>query len=106
MKRLAVYVLLATLPSLAALAQVDFSGEWDHPGVFGQEDITDRGGGPEIGDYLGLPLNEAGLAKPKPTLDRGSVCPSISAPRIPLRIRPGVRTRSALTRCTTGFGAS
>ena len=63
MKRFALYALLATLPSVAALAQVDFSGEWDHPGVFGQEDITDRGGGPEIGDYLGLPLNEAGLRK-------------------------------------------
>ena len=63
MKRLTVYILLAALPSFAALAQVDFSGDWDHPGVFGQEDITDRGGGPEIGDYLGLPLNEAGLRK-------------------------------------------
>jgi len=47
----------------AALAQVDFAGEWDHPGLFGQEDFNDRGQGPEVGDYLGLPLNEAGLRK-------------------------------------------
>jgi len=49
--------------SSAALAQVDFAGEWDHPGLFGQEDFNDRGQGPEVGDYLGLPLNEAGLRK-------------------------------------------
>jgi glyoxylase-like metal-dependent hydrolase (beta-lactamase superfamily II) len=42
---------------------VDFAGEWDHPGLFGHEDIIDRGAGPEIGDYFGLPLNEAGLRK-------------------------------------------
>jgi len=47
----------------AAIAQVDLVGDWDHPGLFGQEDIIDRGQGPELGDYLGLPLNEAGLRK-------------------------------------------
>jgi glyoxylase-like metal-dependent hydrolase (beta-lactamase superfamily II) len=55
--------MLMLLPDQAALAQADLSGEWDHPGIFGQEDLIDRGQGPEIGDYLGLPLNEAGLRK-------------------------------------------
>jgi cyclase len=54
---------LACAISLQALAQVDFSGEWDHPGMFGHEDVPDRGAGPEVGDYMGLPLNAAGLRK-------------------------------------------
>lgn len=58
---------LALLPLVcacsAAVAQVDFSGEWDHPGMFGHEDVPDRGAGPEIGDYMGLPLNAAGIRK-------------------------------------------
>jgi glyoxylase-like metal-dependent hydrolase (beta-lactamase superfamily II) len=63
MKRTLAFSLLALAPNLAAVAQVDFAGEWEHPGVFGHEDIIDRGSGPEIGDYLGVPLNEAGLRK-------------------------------------------
>ena len=54
---------LAWALAAPALAQVDFSGEWDHPGMFGHEDVPDRGAGPEIGDYMGLPLNAAGLRK-------------------------------------------
>ena len=47
-------VLLVSLCAFSAvgLAQVDFSGEWDHPGLFGHEDLNDRGQGPEVGDYL------------------------------------------------------
>jgi glyoxylase-like metal-dependent hydrolase (beta-lactamase superfamily II) len=56
-------LLLALLPAASALAQFDFSGAWDHPGLFGQEDFNDRGQGPEIGDFMGLPLNEAGIRK-------------------------------------------
>ena len=63
MKRLNLLPLLALAPVSVALAQVDFNGAWDHPGIFGQEDFNDRGQGPEIGDYLGLPLNEAGMRK-------------------------------------------
>lgn len=55
--------LLAILPTSIAFAQVDFTGAWDHPGIFGQEDFNDRGQGPEIGDFLGLPLNAAGMLK-------------------------------------------
>lgn len=54
---------IALALSTSALAQVDFSGEWDHPGMFGHEDVPDRGAGPEVGDYMGLPLNAAGLRK-------------------------------------------
>src|SRR5712692_4028124 len=60
--RLAVPLLLlgATLASVPAFAQVDFSGEW---GVRFYEDQSDRGPGPEVGDYLGLPINAAARAR-------------------------------------------
>jgi cyclase len=60
-----VYLILALMlsPVSTVIAQVNFTGAWDHPGLFGQEDFNDRGQGPEIGDYLGLPLNEAGMRK-------------------------------------------
>lgn len=62
MKRLTLLSLACAL-SASAFAQVDFSGEWDHPGMFGHEDVPDRGAGPELGDYMGLPLNAAGIRK-------------------------------------------
>src|SRR5499427_2763824 len=43
----------ATMP---AFAQVDFSGEWA-PRFY--EDQPERVAGPELGDYLGLPVNDA-----------------------------------------------
>jgi cyclase len=45
-----------------AFAQHDVAGEWDHSGggIFGfQEEFLDRGGGPDLGDYAGLPINDA-----------------------------------------------
>ena len=42
--------------SLPAYGQIDFSGEW-MPGY--HEDGPERLPGPELGDYMGLPLNEA-----------------------------------------------
>jgi hypothetical protein len=63
MRRIRLLSLLALLPASIAVAQVDFTGAWDHPGIFGQEDFNDRGQGPEIGDFLGLPLNQAGMRK-------------------------------------------
>ena len=62
MKRLLLLPLACAI-SATSVAQVDFSGEWDHPGLFGHEDLPDRGQGPEIGDYMGLPLNTAGVRK-------------------------------------------
>jgi hypothetical protein len=53
-----VFVLAATLAGVpAALAQTDFSGEWA-PRFY--EDQPERVPGPELGDYLGLPINAAG----------------------------------------------
>jgi hypothetical protein len=45
-----------TLATAPALALVDFSGEWA-PRFF--EDQPERVPGPELGDYLGLPINDA-----------------------------------------------
>jgi len=52
-----VLLTLATLASTTAVfAQVDFSGEWA-PRFY--EDQPERVPGPELGDYLGLPINAA-----------------------------------------------
>jgi glyoxylase-like metal-dependent hydrolase (beta-lactamase superfamily II) len=45
-----------------ARAQIEVAGDWDQPGggIFGfQEEFLDRGGGPDLGDYVGLPINDA-----------------------------------------------
>ena len=57
-------LLAATLTSGLASAQIDLSGAWT---VRLHEDIQHRndalGGGPRIGDYTGLPINDAARAK-------------------------------------------
>src|SRR5438270_1334651 len=40
-----------------ALAQVDFAGNW---APLYHEDFPERIPGPELGDYMGIPLNDAG----------------------------------------------
>jgi len=50
---------LVTCYSAPALAQIDLQGEW--AGIF-HEDLPQRGG-MRLGDYTGLPLNEAGIRK-------------------------------------------
>jgi len=47
---------LGLLTSTSASAQVDLSGEWD---ARVHEDQPERGPGPELGDYLGIPINGA-----------------------------------------------
>jgi hypothetical protein len=42
--------------ALAASAQVVFTGEWT---PLRHEDQAERGPGPELGDYLGLPISDA-----------------------------------------------
>src|ERR1700721_1554922 len=49
-------LLSAALFALPAFAQLDLSGEWA-PRF--HEDQPERIPGPEIGDYLGLPINDA-----------------------------------------------
>ena len=59
-----VWLAAATLAGRPAFAQTDFSGEW--AGTL-HEDLPHRndalGGGPEIGDYTGLPINQAARLK-------------------------------------------
>ena len=52
-----VVMLTAVCISRPAVAQIDLSGEWA-PRF--HEDQPERIPGPDIGDYLGLPINEAG----------------------------------------------
>ena len=47
---------MALLLSAPGFAQTDFSGSW---APLYHEDLPDRIPGPELGDYLGLPLNDA-----------------------------------------------
>src|SRR5579863_8959267 len=49
-------LLLTMLSGLPILAQVNLSGEW---AARQHEDQLERGPGPELGDYLGLPVNDA-----------------------------------------------
>src|ERR1700749_4180958 len=56
-----------------ALAQQDFSGSWAP--VY-REDLPDRIPGPELGDFLGIPLNDAArLRADSYDADRISVVP-------------------------------
>jgi cyclase len=54
-----VFVFVTLVASAPAFAQIDLSGEW--AGTF-HEDLPHRGG-VRLGDYTGLPLNEAGWRK-------------------------------------------
>jgi len=50
-------------------AQIEIAGDWDQPmanagfGAGFQEETQDRGGGPDLGDYAGLPINDAARYK-------------------------------------------
>ena len=56
LNRLCVAVLLVAASVAPAVAQTDFSGEWA-PRFW--EDQPERVPGPELGDYLGIPINDA-----------------------------------------------
>lgn len=56
MKRL-ILLAAALAACVNASAQIDFSGEW---APLYHEDAPERLPGPELGDYMGLPLNDAG----------------------------------------------
>jgi len=67
------FLAAALLISAPAFAQVDFSGGWS---PLYHEDLPDRIPGPELGDYLGLPLNDAArLRADSYDADRISVVP-------------------------------
>ena len=56
----AIVFLLATAAASAVSAQIDLSGEWS---ARYHEDQEHRIPGPELGDYTGLPINDAGRLK-------------------------------------------
>lgn len=56
MSLLRVHALSLALAALPGVAQVSFDGNWNSPR---HEDEAERGPGPELGDYLGLPINDA-----------------------------------------------
>jgi len=56
----AILLVAVALVSVPAWAQMDFSGEWV---TRVHEDYPERIPGPEIGDYLGLPINAAARLK-------------------------------------------
>ena len=60
MKTIACLVFCATMMATPAFAQVDLSGNW---ASLQHEDWAERGPGPEVVDYLGLPLNADGRAR-------------------------------------------
>ena len=49
-------LVLAALLALPLIAQSDFSGEW---APLYHEDNPERVPGPELGDYMGIPVNNA-----------------------------------------------
>lgn len=49
-------LIILILAAVPLAAQVDLSGGW---GQRFHEDLPERGAGPEIGDYLGMPINDA-----------------------------------------------
>lgn len=55
-RRILVFVFVAAVVGTPAFAQIDFSGVW---GVRMYEDQPERVPGPELGDFLGIPINEA-----------------------------------------------
>jgi hypothetical protein len=56
MKKTGSLLLLLALSGLPALCQTDFVGEW---GPLFHEDYPERFPGPELGDYMGIPINNA-----------------------------------------------
>jgi hypothetical protein len=59
MRRIPAFCIALAVSSLltaSALAHVDLAGGW---GQRFHEDLPERGAGPDIGDYLGLPINDA-----------------------------------------------
>jgi hypothetical protein len=56
-KKAGLFLLIMTLGSFPALAQIELSGVWQNR--ITDEDEPDRLPGPELGDYTGIPLNAA-----------------------------------------------
>ena len=59
-RRFAIATAIALGLAAPAAAQVDLTGEW---AARQHEDQPERGGGPEVGEYQGLPINDAARAR-------------------------------------------
>src|SRR5450432_3717597 len=59
MRPISLFTILA-LAVTPAFSQVDLAGEWQ---ALYHEDAQERVPGPDLGDYLGLPINAAARAK-------------------------------------------
>jgi hypothetical protein len=57
MKKTGSLLLLLAVSGIPAFCQMDFVGEW---APLFHEDFPERIPGPELGDYMGIPLNDAG----------------------------------------------
>src|SRR5262245_13160452 len=55
-RTITIFALLTLATAAPAFAQIDFSGEW---APLYHEDAPERGPGPELGDYLEMPINDA-----------------------------------------------
>src|SRR5499427_7249761 len=62
MKKLSVALLALLAAAVPASAQTNLSGVWNNLGIL-NEDQPDRLPGPELGDYAGLPVNDAVRAR-------------------------------------------
>ena len=54
-RKLCLYLAILILTGIPAFAQMDLSGQWA-PVL--DEDRDERVGGPELGEYMGMPINE------------------------------------------------
>jgi hypothetical protein len=72
-------VLTVILVGAPAFAQVDLSGEWAQ--VRGE----DNTGNPELGDWVGIPMNDASRLRSSAWMRRSTRCPSGSAVRTEAR---------------------
>ena len=54
-------LMVLLLTGLPAVAQVDFSGNW---APLYHEDFPERIPGPELGDYMGIPINDVIGSRP------------------------------------------
>ena len=95
----ALLLLILCLVGSPADAQINLSGVWNNLGLM-HEDWPDRWPGPEVGDYAGVPLNDAARLRADTWDASSSRCPSISA----ASIRP--TTCRASAGCASGRSAT
>ena len=88
-------LLILCLVSSRADAQMNLSGVWNNLAMM-HEDWPDRWPGPEVGDYAGVPLNEAARLRAD-TWDASLItAPRISVPRPSVRLRAELRRHAHL----------